>query len=581
MPGFQTPITIYQAIERIRNNEYLLPSFQREYVWSATQVENLFDSLMNDYPISSMLFWKVKGVTKTTYKFYKVLDRYVEFHHIHNDSFDTNLVNDFSAVLDGQQRLTSLYLGLCGSYAYHTPRKRWEYNNLNFPTRHLYLNITNVGTKEGESDENKYKFKFKDDRETKNSDIYIDNNDDKWFRVGRIISLRTEDYDIDDFAVDNDLSRDEKKIVARLGKVIFDKPLINFYEEDTQEPDKAVNIFVRINSGGTKLEFSDILLSIVIASWTKIDARTVIYNLVDEVNSKGFNITHDYILRAFLFLYHSDIRFKISSFDNNFSQLIENNWNDISDAIRELFDLLRVFGLDGYRLTSNNATFPILYYIYHKRIFKDFSKNTGYKNDRDIIRKWLFKTLLMHSFGQSADGVLANSRKAFTSDFICCKIDPSITVFPADSISINIKQNRDISDDFISDLLETQKESRIAFAILAMLYPNLDYKNNDFHLDHLHPASAFKTGGGHEWKTHNSILNLQMLDANENKSKNAMSLKDWVDKEVKSGKDRNSFLERHLIPDVDLSYSNFNDFIKSRRDLLRDLLIEKLTNILK
>ena len=68
MAGFQSPITIAQAIERIHRNEYLLPAFQRDFVWSAEQIEKLFDSLMKGYPISSMLFWKVKGGTKTDFR---------------------------------------------------------------------------------------------------------------------------------------------------------------------------------------------------------------------------------------------------------------------------------------------------------------------------------------------------------------------------------------------------------------------------------------------------------------------------------------------------------------------------------
>ena len=66
MAGFQSPITINEAMQKIKNNEYLLPAFQREYVWYAEQVETLFDSLMRDYPISSMLFWRVKDESKTS-----------------------------------------------------------------------------------------------------------------------------------------------------------------------------------------------------------------------------------------------------------------------------------------------------------------------------------------------------------------------------------------------------------------------------------------------------------------------------------------------------------------------------------
>lgn len=101
MAGFQSPITIFDAIGHIRRNEYLLPAFQRDFVWSATQVERLFDSLMKGYPISSMLFWKVKGETKTDFRFYKFLTNYIQDHKICNTSIPTDHLNDFYAILDG------------------------------------------------------------------------------------------------------------------------------------------------------------------------------------------------------------------------------------------------------------------------------------------------------------------------------------------------------------------------------------------------------------------------------------------------------------------------------------------------
>ena len=57
--GFETPITISKAIGEIQSNKYLLPAIQREFVWSAEQIESLFDSLLRGYPIGSFLFWKV------------------------------------------------------------------------------------------------------------------------------------------------------------------------------------------------------------------------------------------------------------------------------------------------------------------------------------------------------------------------------------------------------------------------------------------------------------------------------------------------------------------------------------------
>ena len=109
MAGFQTPITIAQVIEHIKRNEYLLPAFQRDFVWSAEQIEKLFDSLMKGYPISSMLFWKVKGETKTDFRFYRFLTNFVQYHRTCSDAISTDQLNDFHAILDGQQRLNTLY----------------------------------------------------------------------------------------------------------------------------------------------------------------------------------------------------------------------------------------------------------------------------------------------------------------------------------------------------------------------------------------------------------------------------------------------------------------------------------------
>lgn len=571
MAGFQSPITIAQAIERIHRNEYLLPAFQRDFVWSAEQIEKLFDSLMKGYPISSMLFWKVKGGTKTDFRFYKFLSAFIQYHRICNDPIPTDNINDFYAILDGQQRLTSLYIGLCGSYAYKDYRKRWDYSESNFPTRHLYLNISRKYTQE-ESDR-EFIFSFVDKNISKEKDLFIDKSSEKWFRVGKILALHQDyNYGIDEFAEDNNIDKESKRLLRLLDNVIHTKLNINFYEEDEQKPDKAVNIFIRINSGGTALSFSDILMSIAIANCKQMDAKTEIKNLVEHIRSKGFNISHDFILKSFLYLYHKDVRSLITSFNLSFIELVENNWTRIRDAVSNLFDLLRSFGLTDFTMTSYNAAMPILYYLYHKDIYQDFYKKMGNREDCEIIKKWLFSILLRRAFGASADSVLAQSRRAYTTDITGCYIKETVTLFPAAEINSEIKKLPDVGDDFIEDLLYSQKDSRYSFPILAMLYPNLDYRNNNFHQDHLHPASAYndleeKDKEKYGWQVYNSILNLQMLDANENESKNAKPLDKWVSEQTRN-KDMQKFMEDHLIPDTDLSLSNFSDFVEKRKTIL-------------
>jgi uncharacterized protein with ParB-like and HNH nuclease domain len=568
MSGFQAPITIYQAIERINKNEFLLPAFQREFVWKPEQIEKLFDSLMQGYPISSMLFWKVKGTTKSDFNFYKFLTKFVETHATHNDIISTNGVNDFHAILDGQQRLTALYIGLCGSYAYKKPYRQKEYNENNYPTRHLYFNISSTYS-DHESDR-KYKFSFLDKTDTNEAEIFIENNE-KWFKAGMILDLHENDG-LDEFAELHKIIGDEKKRMRQFERVIYDGRHINFYEEDEQNPDKAVNIFVRINSGGTPLSLADILMSITIASW-KTDARTEITKLVDTVRAKGFSIDESFVLRAFLFLHHKDVRFQITSFNNEFVANIEKNWGNISTAILSLFDLIKTFGLDDHTLTTNNATLPILYYIYHKNIFSNFS-DKKYEGDREIIRKWLFAILLRRTFGGQTDAVLNQSRKAFTSDVNAHKFENIPVLFPAAEINTDIKKLTDIGDDFIAELLLTQYGSQYSFTILALLYPDFRYDLKEFAQDHLHPQKSYDKDL-HDWKIYNSILNLQMLDKSQNSSKNDAELDIWVSEKV-AGQDRKEFLERHLIPDVSLKLEDFDEFIIARTVILT----EKLKSIL-
>ena len=580
MPGFQSPITIYEAIQHIENKDYLLPAFQREFVWTTEQIEGLFDSLMQGYPISSMLFWKVKGSTVTDFNFYGFLSSYIEEHKIHNEK--QSISRDFSAILDGQQRLTALYLGLCGSYAYHEKYHSRDNNPNSFPERKLYLCITK--TNDDEKADRKYLFHFEKSSVTKDQDLYTDHDGNFWFRVGKILDLHLglDNYDLDDFCDEKEISKDSKKILRTLEKAIFTDFNINYYEEDDQNPDKAVNIFTRINSGGTYLSFSNIMFSLMVANWNA-DARTEINNLIGRIKDKGFSVTKDFIMKAFLFLHHKTIKSSIGSFSKRFCELLENNWTDIRDSFDSLFDLLRSFGLNSSTLTSNNATLPVLYYIYHRKIYKNFVSSTAHENDRKTIKKWLFSVLLRQAFGSQSDAVLTSARNAFTEDVENESILNSIVDFPAAQISEKIKRHLNtVDDDFVDKLLGTQKDNSYCFTILAMLYPNLDYKNNNFHKDHLHPDDRYnelsdELKDKYPYQMYNSIVNLQMLDANENESKGKMLLKDWVDNELKKTKNRKQFFEAHIIPDdIDLAQENFDEFYTERKKMLAEKLKELL-----
>lgn len=581
--SFQTPITIKEAIENIENNKFLLPAIQREFVWEHTKIEWLFDSIMRNYPISSFLFWEVsEEKTKKGYRFYKFINEYREYYKTHNDDISTDGINDFQAILDGQQRLTSLYIGLKGSYAYKEYRRRWEDNQWSIPTRHLYLNISNE--LKNEEDGRVFEFKFLKQDDTKEKEIYKNNK--TWFKVGAILNY-TDEEKFDDFV--EELDTFARKAIRKLRRVILDKKIINYFLEKEQDLDKALNIFIRINSGGEPLNFSDLIMSIAVANWKQLNARDEIYKLVDNIRNKGFSISKDFVLKTFLYLYSKNIQFKVTNFEEKNAKEFEIQWTKIRNTILEVFTLIKSFGFTEHSLTSKNALIPIIYYIYHRDIYQDFSTKKSYEKDREIIKKWLHIVLIKRVFGSSSDTILSQVRNAFTKseDFKETKIDDSMDKFPSDKISKSIKKDISISDEFIEELLCTQKDDKYAFSILSLLYPHLDYKNNTFHKDHLHPISKFTKKyiegiKDEEIKreyyrpcVYNGIYNLQMLDANENMSKNNMNLEDWIKKETTS-QPKKQFLDNHLIPDTNLSITEFKNFIDEREKLL----IKKLKQIL-
>jgi len=246
-----------------------------------------------------------------------------------------------------------------------------------------------------------------------------------------------------------------------------------------------------------------------------------------------------------------------------------------------VFDLVKSFGFSEASLTSKNALIPIIYYLYHKDVYSCFNTQTQFLDDRKIIKKWLHTVLIKRVFGAASDSVLSQIRKAFIINAPTCFIsDTQMQTFPIDKINSELKRDLGFTNEFIDDILLTQKDDAYAFSILALLYPNLDYKNNNFHKDHLHPKNNFDyllnaDKQNYKWESYNSILNLQLLDANENQSKKDKNLSTWVDS-ASTNIGRSTLLARQLIPNVSLELMDFGNFIEARKNILRSRLNEIL-----
>lgn len=576
--SYETALKIADVIKDIHKGKYLLPAIQREFVWGPYQIERLFDSLMRDYPISSFLFWKVEKEKVSDYEFYEFLRNYHERDNIHNPKANITGEEEITAVLDGQQRLTSLYIALKGTYAYKLPRKRWD-NDQAYPKRKLFLNLVR-GAEESELE---YDFKFLSKNDVENDD----NN--YWFPVGKILDLK-EPGDVSEYLTEyvfDDYSKESRKLanktLFKLHNIIHEKGSISYYQEKSQLLDKVLNIFIRINSGGTILSYSDLLLSIATAQWETKDAREEIISFVDQINSigDGFNFNKDFVLKACLVLSDfKDIAFKVDNFNKANMLKIENNWELITNSIRIAAGLVSSFGYSRETLTSNNALIPIAYFLMQIDAKDNYITSNKNLEEKSKIKKWLVLTLIKRAFSGQPDNVLRPIRKI---------LQDNTNSFPIDKIIDNFKgTNKSLifSDEDIDNLLYYKYGQGFTFSVLSILYPSLDYRNL-FHVDHIFPKSQFtksklrKRGiDENDIDTFqdyfNYLGNLQLLEATPNIEKLDKDFDIWFKATYKSELEQKDYTSKHLIPNTDWEFSNFIDFFEQREKLMQEKFKEIL-----
>lgn len=583
--AYQTALTIESVIKDIDSKKYLLPSIQREFVWSTKQIEKLFDSLMMDYPINAFLFWKVPKEKAKEFSFYEFLRDYHQRTGRHNPKANISGSDDIIAILDGQQRMTSLYIGLKGSYAYKISHKRWD-NPQAYPMRKLYLNVLG----ESEDTDLTYDFCFLTDSEVKSMNAQKDQNGNAayfWYKVGDILDVK-EEYEVNDILIDNNLNahpnfKFANKALFKLFTVIRKNQTISYYLEESTELDKVLNIFIRVNSGGTTLSYSDLLLSFATAQWQQRDAREELNQFMDEVNmiGRGFNIGKDIILKACLVLSgFNDISFKVDNFNRSNMLVIEQNWDELTNAFRMAVELISSFGFSRENITSNNLIIPIAYYIKSIGSPANFVSSSNYTEDRRLIKKWFISSLLNRVFSFMPDGLLKPVRTI---------IDDNPGSFPFDKIVDHFRgTNRDITftDDIIDNLLWTKYGSGDILVVLSVLYPWADLKNS-FHIDHIYPKSKFtpkkleKRGIPADSIPYyienvNYLGNLQLLEATPNEEKNNKDFDEWLKETFTNPEQLKAYKEKHYIPDVDLSFGNFESFLEERKKLIVAALKKEL-----
>lgn len=557
---YEQAITIRDAIQKIGENKFLLPSIQRKFIWKSEQICTLFDLIMKEYPINSFMVWTVKNNSiKKDNKFYGFIQNYQQrFKEENPEHRFTAGTPEFMAIIDGQQRLTSLYIGLCGTYAYKRPRTWWPnvYDENILPPRKLYLDIKNPLSSDNNDTRMSFNFRFLTDEQYKES-LNLQNKE-HWFCVHKVLE-NPEISDSDTIYHDiilpylnkYSLSENEfsRKTLSKLYSVIRFKDTIHYFNETEQNIDYVLDVFIRTNAGGTQLTFSDLLMSIAVANWNG-DFRKEVDDLTKQIlqdPQMGFYIERDWVLKTCLMLIDTDVGFKVKNFKSEQVEKIQNEWDDIKNCIKSTFKFLREMGINQQSLTSKNSVIPICYYLYKKndkkqKLYIVLDNSTKYSEQRKKITKWLNIVLLKGIFGGQADTILSSMR-----DILKDNIDKSL--FPLKSIieryTATSKDLR-FDDEYIEKLLDIQYGSNQCASLLHIIFPELGTINAvDYDIDHLHPKSAFDKKqlkkydfllenedlmSFFENKQHwNSIPNLYLLKSKPNKSKNDTPLKQWVE----------------------------------------------------
>jgi hypothetical protein len=346
-----------------------------------------------------------------------------------------------------------------------------------------------------------------------------------------------------------------------------------------QELDNILDIFVRVNSGGTVLSKSDLLFSTIVANWQ--EGRDEIENFLETINSKGrgFLFDNDFIMRCCLVLTDCPVLFKVNTFKKENIDKIRKSWKQIKTSVAKTVDILVKFGFSGETLTSHNAIIPIAYHLIKGGIDKA---------SHSEIRRYLIHVLLKQTFGGQGDQVLSslreNLRKKSGKEFVLISEKFSF----ASILKAKLPGNRSIkiTDEDIEEMLAYRK-SPYSFVLLSFLYPNLKFGQIEFHQDHIHPVSWFtdsklKKAGipkskWSQWQEIKDTLpNLQIIEGQENESKQATPFSEWI-KAKSSGHpnvpDIAKFkYESFIPPNVRLDFKNFDRFYEQRRLILEQAI---------
>ena len=579
---FQPAVPVKKVLEKVHDRSYVLPAIQREFVWSTDQIRTLFDSLLRGYPIGSFLFWQVGPELACQFRFYDFLVDYHEKSHPYAAALQVPAGAGVVAILDGQQRLTALNIGLYGSHAERQPRK-WAANPDAYPKKRLYLDLA-YENPDGDADLGlEYGFRFLTDAEaTKRGD-----EPNRWFRVADVFTLVNSGPAIHHEIQQRGLLDHPRafETLYELYRAVFDTPAVNAYLEEAQDPDKVLDIFVRVNSAGTQLSYSDLLLSMATNQWGSLDAREEVRSLVAELNGERFNFTKDLVLKAGLVLIDvPDVGFKVSNFTQANMANMEKHWQEIRSALLVGRSLLASFGYSAQTLSATSVLIPLAYYVHERQLDTAYVTSAHSADDRAQVRSWVHRSLMKRGvWGSGLDTLLGRLREVIRTE--------GTSNFPVESLEAAMaalgKPLR-FEDAEIAELLELRYGRPRTFAVLAALYPGLDMSRS-LHVDHVFPRSRFtpaklaKVGVPadqiSDCLSHADCMpNLQLIDGLVNVEKQDLMPGDWIaGPHFQTDSTRQHYMDENDLAGLPSNLLGFLTFYEQRRTRMEHRLRQLLS----
>ncbi len=390
-----------------------------------------------------------------------------------------------------------------------TLKKKWAKNdNPNaYEEKRLYLNLKCQPNMDNPEDNYQFEFHAKTPENDK---------EHWWFKVGDILELENG---VLNYVNEHRLEKNELDLLEKLKDAFHNKQLISFFEETEKNLNKVLNIFIRVNSDGVKLSYSDLLMSILTASFSS-DIREKMNELVDALKDKGFsNVGQDPVLKTCLLLVGSNTEFKLKNFNKPNIKKIEDNWEKITESIDNAAKLLETFGYANYLGSA---------YILSSLAYFYFLNSKMNESDKEQALKFVRNAQITSYFTPSTDTKLNNIANSMKD------------VKTFESFNHNLAKHQTsplkITNDMIEEkVLYSQYGDSQVFPILQILYPHLNYKNTTFHIDHIYPKSKFKKENKKLnkdfYECENRLYNLQLLEGAENSTKKDKDPESWLKEE--------------------------------------------------